>query len=33
MKIDMLDGGNSYFQLVIDLKRRKCIRFQVNGEA
>lgn len=29
----MLDGGNSYFHLLINLDKRKCIHFIVNGEA
>ncbi len=32
-KIEVDDGGNCYFHLIIDLKRKKVIKFYTNGEA
>jgi hypothetical protein len=31
--IFVLDGGSCYFQIRIDIKKKKCIHFNVNGDA
>lgn len=31
--VDAHDGGNSYFQILIDLETSEVLRFSVNGEA